>query len=488
MAAPPVSDELLETDDIQGLLLRGYGTFMAAQFLVLEVREEDEARAYLRGLCDRVNLARDSPEAFALQVAFTAPGLMKLGVPESARVTFSREFIEGMDHDVRAEVLGDRGKSDECAWSWGKRTEPVHVLLMVYALNDTILTDVLRDERKGLAAGFTILHEKDTSANADQKEHFGWRDGVSMPTFTGVPRERPKKKHQESWTTPLAPGEFILGYRNDYGAFTERPSVDPEELGASRLPLAPDGVHRDLGRNGTYLVFREIIQKVHEFWDYLETNSREPGGDSAERAIALGAKMVGRWPSGAPLIRAPKADAPEHGSDNAFMYRKDRAGLHCPQGAHIRRANPRDVLAVDDRGPEASLMMVRKHQMIRRGRPFGPRVTKELDPRSILAAPADDEPRGLHFICLVSSISRQFEFPQRAWIQSANFDSLYKDGDPIAASRRPEGHENQNDEFTCPATPVRRKYRAMPEFTKLVGGAYFFLPGIAALRFIARQP
>jgi deferrochelatase/peroxidase EfeB len=131
--------------------------------------------------------------------------------------------------------------------------------------------------------------------------------------------------------------------------------------------------------------------------------------------------------------------------------------------------------------------MVRKHQMIRRGRPFGRPVSESLDPRDLMRAAPDDEHRGLHFICLVSDINRQFEFVQRAWIDSANFDSMYKDGDPISAVRRDSTSPNPNDEFTCPAVPVRRKYKAMPKFTQLVGGGYFFLPGLAALQVIARK-
>jgi deferrochelatase/peroxidase EfeB len=208
------------------------------------------------------------------------------------------------------------------------------------------------------------------------------------------------------------------------------------------------------------------------------------------RAIALGAKMVGRWPDGAPLVTSPETDHPEHATDNEFHYEKDLVGLRCPRGAHIRRANPRDVLAPDDRGRDASIQMVRKHQMIRRGRAFGRPVSATMDPSEILAARGKPDPvrRGLHFICLVGDISRQFEFPQRAWIHSANFDSLSKDGDPISAARRPPQSENPNNEFTCPASPVRRKYKQMPQFTRLVGGGYFFLPGIAALRFISRSP
>lgn len=491
MTASEQPEEMLETHDIQGLVLRGFGPLREAQFLLLEVVDDERARDYLRGLCGRINRARDSPETFALQVAFTAAGLERLGVPDSALVTFSREFRDGMDHDVRAEALGDRGDNDPRTWQWGRRPSPVHMLLMVYALDKPTLNDQLTKERESIKSGFRVVHEKETT-NLDvlkEKEHFGWRDGLSMPKIEGVPRERPKKKDQESWTEPLRPGEFVLGYRNDYNAFTECPTADPADDPANHLPVTDDE-RKSLGRNGTYLVYREMTQDVLKFWDYLDTHSREPGADPAARATALGAKMVGRWPGGAPLITSPQADRPEHATDNEFRYAEDAVGLRCPRGSHIRRANPRDVLAVEDRGPTASMLMVRKHQMIRRGRAFGRPVSATMDPREILAARGapDTERRGLHFMCLVGNISRQFEFVQRAWIHSANFDSLFKDGDPISAARRSPGHENPNDEFTCPATPVRRKYKQMPQFTRLVGGAYFFLPGIAALRFISRHP
>jgi Dyp-type peroxidase family len=487
-----VSDDTLELREIQGLVLRGYRDLFAARFLVLEIVNDDRARQYLQKLCGRLNLAHDSPETIALQVAFTAAGLERLGVPERALATFSREFLEGMDDPDRADTLGDRGDNDPSTWQWGRRSEPVHVLLMVYARDEGTLANQLTLERDAIAGGFRVLHEKATTRLADQKEHFGWRDGLSMPKIAGVPADRPRKKPvapappQEWWTTALPPGEFVLGYRNDYNAFSESPTVDPADDPANHLPA--EGVRKSLGRNGTYLIYRELTQDVLRFWDYLETHSREPGPDPASRAIALGAKMVGRWPGGAPLMTSA-TDRPEHATDNKFMYESDRAGLRCPHGAHIRRASPRDVLAVEDRGPDTSILMVRKHQMIRRGRPFGRPVSEAMDPREILAARAqpDAEPRGLHFICLVGNISRQFEFVQRAWIHSANFDSLFKDGDPISAARRPPD-QNPNDEFTCPATPVRRKYTQLPPFTRLVGGGYFFLPGIAALRFISRHP
>ena len=142
--------------------------------------------------------------------------------------------------------------------------------------------------------------------------------------------------------------------------------------------------------------------------------------------------------------------------------------------------------------------MVRKHQMIRRGRAFGPPLVAALDVAALVAAGAaylasgrdgDDieTTRGLHFICLVTHIGRQFEMVQRAWLDSPNFQALYKDSDPLVGVRRRQG-DNPNDQFTCPARPVRRKYAGLPQFTQLVGGGYFFLPGIRALKFIARGP
>lgn len=480
MAASAVTPAELETRDIQGLVRRGYGQLTEARFLLLEITDAERAREYLRGICTRVNTAHESPKHFELQVAFTKQGLVELGVPKSAWTTFSREFIEGMDDDVRAESLGDRGQADKSALVWSEKT--VHVLLMMYAKD----VDAIDTEHRAVVdTGAFRVVRKDTQMLPDQKEHFGWRDGLSMPQLLGVPHDGPRRKQLETWTEPLKAGEIVLGYPNEYNALSESPTADLADDPAGHLVPTADGKHKDLGRNGTYLVYRELIQHVHELWSYLG-QSRERGETKPEQAIALGAKMVGRWPGGAPLTVSPDRDDPKYANANEFKYAaKDAVGTGCPVGAHIRRANPRDALGAG-RDDGDSVTMVRKHQMVRRGRPFGPPVVQSMDPREIIAAEPDKHQRGLHFICLVGNISRQFEFVQRNWIQSANFGGLFKDGDPLTATRR--SGENANDELTVPAEPVRRKYKGMPQFTTLVGGGYFFLPGIAALRFIVGHP
>jgi len=480
----------LEQDDIQGLVARGYGKLASARFLLVQIVQADLARGYLRRISSEVNTVRTSPDDFALQIAFTSAGLSALGLPASALASFPREFLEGMDDPLRAAMLGDQGDSDPHRWSWGGPTTPrVHVLVLVYAKDEPTLERQLAAELDAIAShGLSVVADKRTSSRIDQKEHFGFRDGISSPILEGLARS-PEKVSSKQWTHPLKSGELVLGYRNEYGSYTERPTVATADDPAGMLPEIPGGAMRDLGRNGTYLVYRELTQDVVKFWSYLEDASREPGSDPVARAIQLGAKMVGRWPGGAPLVRSPERDDPGKATDNQFGFWADQDGIRCPLGAHIRRANPRDRFPVDHSRAD-SIEMVRKHQMLRRGRPFGPPVVPSMSPGEILAARghASDEQRGLHFICLVGHISRQFEVVQSAWLSSANFAGLFKDGDPLIGARRSPPDVNANDEFTCQAAPVRRKYKGLPQFTQLVGGAYFFLPGITALRFLARQP
>ena len=229
----------------------------------------------------------------------------------------------------------------------------------------------------------------------------------------------------------------------------------------------------NFGINGTYLVFRQIEQNVSAFWKFLEEATRKADGttdlDSMERTAS---KMVGRWKSGAPLTKYPLVDpveAAEVNEENDFEYQAgDRDGFGCPFGSHIRRANPRDSLNTD---PVKALQSSKRHRIIRRGRSYGDR-TKDV-------FVDDGKERGLHFICLNSSIERQFEFIQQTWINNKTFAKLYDEVDPII------GQHTRESLFTIQQEPVRGRIQHISNFTTLKGGAYFFMPGMAALRFLA---
>ena len=300
----------------------------------------------------------------------------------------------------------------------------------------------------------------------------------------------------------VALGEFLLGYRNEYGLITDRPLLDPDAASADLLPALDAPEKKDLGRNGTYLVMRQLEQDVRTFWQFVH---QQAGGNAAD-AQKLAAAMVGRTRAGDPLVPVQQqpipgtGTAPERIRQNQFTFDQDPAGARCPFGAHVRRANPRNadfperpanllkklltMLGFGPQGFRDDLMSsVRFHRILRRGREYG----CELKPEDALApAPPDDPKRGLHFICLNANISRQFEFVQNAWMASTKFSGLIGESDPLVGNRQAIPGCPVTSDFTVQKDgALRQRVTGLPQFVTVRGGAYFFLPSLRALRYIA---
>jgi deferrochelatase/peroxidase EfeB len=127
----------------------------------------------------------------------------------------------------------------------------------------------------------------------------------------------------------------------------------------------------------------------------------------------------------------------------------------------------------------------RFHRIIRRGREYG----ETLSPEAALQPDAPGPRSGLHFICLGANIARQFEFIQNAWLMSAKFDGMSGEADPLLGNRAEFPPGQPTDGFTMPqANGVSRRIDALPSFVTVRGGAYFFLPGLRALRYFAAGP
>jgi deferrochelatase/peroxidase EfeB len=178
-------------------------------------------------------------------------------------------------------------------------------------------------------------------------------------------------------------------------------------------------------------------------------------------------------------VLSPDADDPALSDANDFAYHDaDPTGTRCPIGAHIRRANPRDSL--DPRpGTASSWKINRRHRILRRGREYGTQLSPEDAVREEAAHQSDDE-RGLHFICLNGNIARQFEFVNDTWLNDPKFAGLYDDADPLVAPSQPFGGT-----FTVQSETLRERVKEVPRFVSVRGGAYFFLPGLAATRWLA---
>jgi Dyp-type peroxidase family len=445
----------VDLNEIQGLIAHGYGRLKVACFLPMTVRDPAAARTVLAGWADRVTTAVDDATAEAMNLAFTAEGLTAVTGWKQPPAGFSYPFLDGMTSEYRSRFLGDLDGEDPRHWDWGgPLAAPVHALVLLYAPT----LERLREQTNALAAeaaaGGLDVSARLESGELSDREPFGFADSISQPSIAGMPGRANEPGE-------IRAGEFVLGYENEYGQLTERPMVDSADDPDGLLPRSADG-RADLGRNGTYLVLRQLEQDVDDFWRFVDEHGRLPDG-TADRGLRdrLAAKIVGRWPSGAPLVLAPDRDRPDLGGRNDFQYHAaDPQGLACPIGSHIRRVNPRDALDPEP-GTARSIEVNRRHRLLRRG-------------RSYRAA----EQRGIYFLCLNANLARQYEFVQHTWINNPVFNGLHDEPDPLVGTRHTGG------DFTEPARPVRHRYRGLPQFVRVRGGAYFFLPGRSALRFL----
>jgi Dyp-type peroxidase family len=436
---------MLETEDIQHFLLARVPA-ITGRYEFLSFRQPAEGRAWLAGILDMIPSARQAGEFLErdqrwVSVAFTWQGLRALGVDPESLATFPKEFQEGMA--ARAQVLGDTGRNSPDQWIGGLAGPALHAIAILFARNAAERQRATGEHQAFLAriTGVEQLSSLDLDGIPPfdhAHEHFGYRDRLSEAQIEGSGIEPTPGSG-----APVKAGEFILGQVDESGELVPLPK--PEVL----------------SRNGTFMAYRRLQQHVGAFREFL----RQHGGPTAEGQELIAAKLMGRWRSGAPLVLAPEKDDPALAADyhrnNNFNYATmDPRGYAVPLGAHIRRMNPRDTAA-----------NIQRRRMIRRGATYGLPLPD--------GAPEDGVDRGIAAFLLCASLVRQFEFAQNVWINDRNFHELGNERDPLI------GNQDGTFDFTMPKRPIRRKITGLPAFTTLKGGAYFFLPGMNALRYLA---
>jgi len=470
----------LEREDIQGIVVSSYKHLPCTTYLLLRINNAAAARAWIANRIPEVTSSEAKHAALSINLAFTYSGLKTLELKPDTLARFSFPFQEGMDAGYRSRLLGDTNENEPKGWDWGTSANRVDILLMVFGKDSAVVdAEVLRQQAAGDQGGLMKVKALPAGREKGTHEHFGFADGIGQPVMQGTGNKE-RQLQRTHHATELPVGEFLLGHPNVYGVIAPGPAVKPEDDPHQLLAVIPAdatglnaeaGMH-DLGRNGSYLVFRQLAQRVAAFWNFLDLASRWTNGasDPKERE-RLGAKLVGRWTSGAPLVLSPDHDNPELHSENNFTYyQKDPDGLACPFGSHVRRANPRDSLGPD---PQTALNSANRHRILRRGRSYGARI------KNVLVDDGTD--RGLHFICLNSDIERQFEFVQQTWLNNPVFSGLYDEVDPLV------GDVAKGDRlFTVQAEPLRRRAQNLSRFVVVKGGAYFFLPSFRALNYLAK--
>jgi len=434
----------LEFDDIQHILLTRVPA-LTGRYEFLSFKGSADGRRWLSAILDKVQSAAAATGAMAAEarwvsVAFTWNGLRALGVDEESLATFPDAFKQGMA--ARASILGDTGANHPDNWVGGLASPDLHAIAILFARNTAERQRCDAEHRTLLAAcpGVEVLSSLELEAAPPfdhAHDHFGYRDRISQPVIEGSGEEPTPGSG-----APLKAGEFILGYPDEDGMPTRLP--EPAVL----------------SRNGSYMAYRRLEEHVGAFRDFLREH-----GKTVEEQELVAAKLMGRWRSGAPLTLAPERDDPTLGADpqrnNDFTYAKtDPHGYAVPLGSHMRRMNPRDT-AVN----------MNRRRMIRRGATYGPALPE--------GAEDDGVERGIAAFVIGADLVRQFEFAQNVWVNDTNFHELKNERDPII------GTQDGTLEYKIPKRPIRRKITGLPAFTSVRGGAYFFLPGLNALRYLA---
>ena len=95
--------------------------------------------------------------------------------------------------------------------------------------------------------------------------------------------------------------------------------------------------------------------------------------------------------------------------------------------------------------------------------------------------PRSEAPRkGIFFIACNADLERQFEFIHQRWVRNSHFGCLHDQDDPVV------GSSELPKKFSIPGLASGEEV-SLEAFTETLGGGYFFLPGIKALKFIVNH-
>ncbi len=439
-------------DDIQGFILNGY-RFALVRYFVLQINNVAAAKRFIGALVNgdpasssQITTASPWPVKpdSCLNIGLTYEGLSALQLPDASLRLFPSEFKDGSA--ARAEMVGDTGESAPENWVVGGPNTPTpHMLLVLYAQSSDVLESKTTTLRSLFAQQGAIseLSHHDGNALPGETVHFGYADGISQPTIDGVPSKRPDSQ-------PAAPpGEFLLGYHNQFS----------QKYGY--LVPKPD----ELGKNGSFAAFRILKQEVDAFEQFLRDTAPKIGM-SVEM---LAAKLCGRWRNGVPLVLSPDTDTPdppiaEDQVNNYDYVPGDVRGYRCPIGAHMRRSNPRGESIAGGDG--------HKRRIVRRGMPYGP----PYDPTN----PNDGIERGLLGLFINVSLKDQFEFIMSTWLNDGDFAGVNNTLDPLMGNNSPA-----ESRFMIPSQKGTQTVTGFPRFVITRGSAYCFLPSVTALKYLA---
>ncbi len=465
-------------DDVQEFLIRTHN-YQHIHYYLLRIRSVSATKQFLQTISSSTSKVRISDiqssratgskpvqrdGKFSVQIGFSSNGLLKLansGKLESLLRVKTKAFYAGA-RDRSVEFVGDSKLNHPVHWETPYADERVDIVLSIHSNTTKLQTQISKSLRSlPGASGLVGWDSPEKGAHRDEnrhdrREHFNFRDGISQPVFhrSQIKPEQSLISHQKSMM-----GEFLLGHRNNRG---QNPfgDIDDEAL-------------KKLFHNGSFAAFRKIEQDVGRFFSNVDRIAEDynaihgSGADKKIDSSLVSAKLVGRWPNGAPIEPEQISQPANMPSQlNQFDFGQDQEGAGCPVTSHIRRCNPR--------GDE--VILNQKPMLLRRGIPYGSKYKPDVN---------ENEKRGLLGLFLCASLEDQFELIMRQWINNAppksgsgstSFDPLIGSGESTQAVTK------------IPLTNrAELSFESLEGFTSAKGMVYLFYPSTSALDQLATQ-
>ncbi|OQE13620.1 hypothetical protein PENFLA_c045G08704 [Penicillium flavigenum] len=486
-------------------------------FLFFKIKDTDEFKTHLRSFADKITTGAQCKAYFVEtnDLPQVTPGKPRTDTRpeqrkpfEAVNISFSYKGIEKLVEQRRDDKLDDelhiRGMYKDMVFEGPDEPESladeykppkdsradnddwrVDGLFIVTAQTK----DKLEEKIKELESGFNVdtssasveiaFRKEGNLRNADGKaekarggtvslhgkEHFGFEDEISQPRIKGLDPE-PGPGEQRS----IPPGLIFTGLD---GEKAKQPSWATE---------------------GSFLVFREIVEKVPEFHKYVRESSKKIPSFDDGTGEKLAAYLMGRWKNGSPVELDPEGNKPECVFANNFDFKKGhtlRKNTKCPFAAHIRKMRPRADLYVgnedsDDMDAEevsANHKVTNTNVILRRSITFGPEVDE------VEEAHETKKKRGIYFLCYQSDIRNGFNMLIARWASNRTFapNTGIEGGpgvDPIISQRnRPDHPEGYVSIYEKPddKSPYKLPLKFVA-WTDQRGGEYFFTPSIEALK------
>lgn len=405
--------------DVQGGILEPYDGVTDAVMLLVAFDGPQGAATLLDGLDTTSETFSATPtNKVFVNLALTHDGLRVCGLTQAELEQWPLEFRQGMS--ARAGLLGDLRWNHPRRWTLPRYNgalapdpsrddsalppvplESVHAIIQLRLRPAEVSErrtprDVLADAVRKVefeSAGIRLLSVQWLARQIEAKtfvDHFGYTDGHSQPELGRNPDQTSLYSNQ------VHLGEVLVGYTN--AADREQDQV-----------INQDPHTRALMRNGSFLAVRKLRQRPAAFKAAVAATKKHTGID--EKVIR--AQMMGRWPADAGQDAGKPLAPLGKGGINDFSYREEDEDNITPLTAHIRRANPREVIGPNDYPKPAP--GGRTPRILRRSLPYGPPVDPEKP---------DNADRGLVFMAYGASLAEQFEVIQ-AWLAGGNSSRSY---------------------------------------------------------------